>query len=421
MASISPFTAVRPRPDLAREVAAPPYDVVSTHEAWDCIRRHPLSFLSVSRTDALLPQIPPSDPEVYRMARERFLQMIQEGVLVRDDRPSLSLYRVEQEGMTFTGLVCTVEVEEYRRGLIRRHELTRYDKEQDRTRHIDTVNAHTGLVFLVYRDTSGIGDVIESMVQSRTDPVAQVAAPSGALHQVFRVDDPDTISALQHLFLPVDRLYIADGHHRAASAVNVALSRIAEGRSTPGSGRFLAVLFSHDRVRIHGYTRLVTDLGGATPEGFLAQVAGRFRMGDAPRPDPGAREFRPRGTPDARTHVIHLYLAGRWYELTRRVPAVPAGVPPPLDVSSLQDEILGPILGITDPRGDPRLQYIAGTIPFSSLEEMVDSGRFAAAFAMQPAAVGTVMAVADAGGIMPPKSTWFEPKLCSGLIVHTLD
>ncbi|MDD1655641.1 MAG: DUF1015 family protein [Methanomicrobiales archaeon] len=421
MATISPFTAVRPRPDLARDVAAPPYDVVSTHEAWDCIRRHPLSFLSVSRSDALLPQHSPSDPEVYRVARERFLQMIREKVLVRDDRPSFSLYRVEHEGMAFTGLVCTVEVEEYREGLIRRHELTRYDKEQDRTRHIESVNAHTGLVFLVYRDTSGIGETVESLVRSRTDPVARVSTPSGAVHQVFRVDDPARISALQDLFLPVNRLYIADGHHRAASAVNVALSRIAEGRATTESGRFMAVLFAHDRVRIHGYTRLAMDLGGATPEGFLAQVAGRFRVEGAPRPDPGAREFRPMGKPDARTHVVHLYLAGQWYELTRRVPAAPPGAPPPLDVTSLQDEILGPILGITDPRGDPRLQYIAGTIPFSALEAMVDDGRFAAAFAMQPAAIGTVMAVADAGGIMPPKSTWFEPKLCSGLIVHTLD
>jgi uncharacterized protein (DUF1015 family) len=421
MARIHPFTAVRPRPDLAREVAAPPYDVVSTHEAWDCIRRHPLSFLSVSRSDALLPQLPGSDPEVYRVARERFLQMIRDGVLARDDRPSLSLYRVDHGGMTFTGLVCTVEVEEYRTGVIRRHELTRYDKEQDRTRHIDTVNAHTGLVFLVYRDTAGIGSTIESLTRSRSDPVARVSTPSGAVHQVFRVEDPATISSLQHLLAPVDRLYIADGHHRAASAVNVALSRIAEGRSTPESGRFMAVLFSHDRLRIHGYTRLVTDLGGATPEGFLAEVANRFRVEDAPRPDPGATEFRPAGTPDVLTHVIHLYLSGRWYELTRRVPATLAGVPPPLDVTSLQEGILGPVLGITDPRGDPRLQYIAGTIPFSSLEGMVDSGRFAAAFAMQPAAIGTVMSVADAGGIMPPKSTWFEPKLCSGLIVHTLD
>ncbi|MDD1660264.1 MAG: DUF1015 family protein [Methanomicrobiales archaeon] len=421
MVSIHPFTAVRPRPDLAQEVAAVPYDVVTADEARDCLRRHPLSFLSVSRSDALLPGIPPSDAAVYLGARERFLQLIRDGVLVRDDRPSLSLYRVEQEGMAFTGLVCTVEVEDYRTGLIRRHELTRYDKEQDRTRHIDTVNAHTGLVFLVYRDASGIGLFVESMIRPGTEPVARVKAPSGAVHQVFRVDDPASVATLQRLFAPVDRLYIADGHHRAASAVNVALARSAEGRSTPESGRFMAVLFSHDRVRIHGYSRLVTDLGGSSLEGFLARVAGRFRAEAAPRPDPVSREMRPTDAPNARTHVIHLYLGGRWHEISRQVPGSPPGAPPSLDVTTLQEEILGPLLGIADPRRDPRLQYISGNLPLSSLEEMVDSGRFAAAFAMQPASIETVMAVADAGGIMPPKSTWFEPKLYSGLVVHTLD
>jgi uncharacterized protein (DUF1015 family) len=421
MVSIHPFTAVRPRPDLAQEVAAVPYDVVSADEARDCIGRHPLSFLSVSRPDALLPGLPPSDAAVYRGARERFLQLIRDGVLVRDDRPSLSLYRVEQNGMAFTGLVCTVDVEDYRTGLIRRHELTRYDKEQDRTRHIDTVNAHTGLVFLVYRDTSGIGAVVEAMIRPGTEPVARVKDVSGAVHQVFRVDNPEPVATLERLFAPVNRLYIADGHHRAASAVNVALARGADGRSTPESGRFMAVLFSHERVRIHGYSRLVTDLGGSSPEEFLERVAGRFRVRRAQRPDPESREMQPKGTPDPRIHVLSLYLAGRWHELSRQVPASPPGVPPPLDVTSLQEEILGPLLGIADPRGDPRLQYIRGTLPLSSLEELVDSGRFAAAFAMQPAAVGTVMAVADAGGIMPPKSTWFEPKLYSGLVVHTLD
>ncbi|MDD1653484.1 MAG: DUF1015 family protein [Methanomicrobiales archaeon] len=421
MASIHPFTAVRPRPDLAQEVAAVPYDVVTTHEAWDCIRRHPLSFLSVSRSDALHPEIPPSDPAVYRAAQDRFLRMIRDGVLVRDDRPSFSLYRVEQDGAAFTGLICTVEVEDYRTGLIRRHELTRYDKEQDRTRHIDTVNAHTGLVFLVYRDVAGIGSLVEAMVRPDTEPVARVEAPSGAVHRVYRVDDPAAVIALQRLLVPVDRLYIADGHHRAASAVNVALSRAAEGRSTPESGRFMAVLFAHDRVRIHGYSRLVTDLGGISPEDFLGWIAGRFRVEDTPRPDPGAREIRLKDPPDPCTHVIHLYLGGLWHQISRRVPSSSDGAPPPLDVTTLQEEILGPLLGIRDPRGDPRLQYIGGTLPLSSLEEMVDSGRFAAAFAMQPAAIGTVMAVADAGGIMPPKSTWFEPKLYSGLVVHTLD
>ena len=421
MVSIHPFTAVRPRPDLAREVAAVPYDVVTADEARECIGRHPLSFLSVSRSDALLPGLPPSDAAVYRGARERFLQMIRDGVLIRDDRPSLSLYRVEQNGMAFTGLVCTVDVEDYRTGLIRRHELTRYDKEQDRTRHIDTVNAHTGLVFLVYRDTSGIGPLVESMIRPGTEPVAQVKDPSGAVHQVFRVDDPAPVTTLQRLFAPVNRLYIADGHHRAASAVNVALARSAEGRSTPESGRFMAVLFSHERVRIHGYSRLVTDLGGSSPEGFMERVAGRFRVMAAPRPDPESREIRPKGAPDSRIHVIHLYLGGRWHEISRQVPASPPGAPPPLDVTTLQEEILGPLLSIADPRGDPRLQYIRGTLPLSALEEMVDSGRFAAAFAMQPASIGTVMAVADAGGVMPPKSTWFEPKLYSGLVVHTLD
>jgi uncharacterized protein (DUF1015 family) len=421
MVGIHPFPAVRPRPDLAQEVASVPYDVVTADEARGCIQQHPLSFLSVSRSDALLPGIPPSDPVVYLRARERFSSMREGGVLVRDSSPSFSLYRVLQGGMTFTGLVCTVETEDYRSGLIRRHELTRYDKEQDRTRHIESVNAQTGLVFLFYRDSAGTGPRVESLIRPGMEPVAQVEALPGAVHQVFRLDEPAAIAAVQRLFAPVDRLYIADGHHRAAAAVNVALARSTEGRSTRESGRFMAVLFSHERVRIHGYSRVVRDLDGHSPGDFLAQVARRFRVEPVSRVDSSVPEIPPGPGSGPGTHLFHMYLGGRWYQLSRQVPLTVPGTPPALAVTTLQEELLGPLLGISDPRGDPRLHHIGGALPLSTLEGMVDSGRYAAAFSLQPAGIETVMAVADAGGIMPPKSTWFEPKLYSGLVVHTLD
>ncbi|MDD1679303.1 MAG: DUF1015 family protein [Methanomicrobiales archaeon] len=410
MVSLHPFAAVRPDPAIAQSVAAVPYDVVTTEEARSCIDKNPLSFLRVSRPDAELPGLSPHDPRIYEHARSTF-QNLQDGrLMIRDDSPSLYLYRVQADGGTFTGLIACVDAEDYLSGLIRRHELTQYEKEEDRTRHIDTVNAQTGLVFLVYRDPACIADSIKELIEG--EPECEVTNRNGARHQVFRIRNPDQIQRLQALFRVVSALYIADGHHRAAAAVNVALKRQGEGRSSPEATKFMAVLFAHHQVMIHGYSRLVTDLGGLSMPAFLERVAKKFILqpcsGD-PLPTAEGPEDR----------SICMYLSNRWYSLTpRRRETEPVAA---LDVSVLQEHLLRSILGISDPRKDRRLHYHGGVHSFHDLEQMVDSGQFAIAFAMRPVSIETVMTIADRKGIMPPKSTWFEPKLLSGLLVHTLD
>jgi uncharacterized protein (DUF1015 family) len=418
MVEVHPFRALRPTPTLAPDVAAVPYDVISAPEAAECIGRNPRSFLRVSRADAELPGVPPHGDPVYLRARENLLAMERDGVLLRDGVPSLYLYRVAGAGREVTGLVCTIGVDGLLDGTIRSHELTRRDKEEDRTRHIEAVKAHTGLVFLFYHDDGRIGPGIGALVPRDEPPVARVDQGAGMVHQVFRLEDREAIDRATRLVLPLARLYIADGHHRAAAAKNVALARRRAGRGGGEAERFMAVLFPHDQVEIHGYSRLVSDLAGMTPEIFLDRVSREFGLRRCS--PPGRAEFRsPGGGPGV--HLFRMYLGGGWYELSRPgEPPAPGGLPL-LDVQVLQDRVLGPLLGIRDPRDDPRLQFLGGSRPAADLEARVDAGEAAVAFSLQPVRIGEVMAIADAGGIMPPKSTWFEPKLLSGLIVHPLD
>jgi uncharacterized protein (DUF1015 family) len=419
MVQIHPFAALRPDPALAPEVASVPYDVISAEEARGCILRNPRSFLRVSRADAELPGTPPHDNAVYRRARENLRAMEKEGVLVRDGEPSLYLYQVGNADRWVTGLVCTIGVDDYLDGTIRSHELTRRDKEEDRTRHIEAVNAQTGLVFLFYRDDTGIGTGIRGLVPRGDRPEALVRAANGSLHRVFRIRDAAGIARASRLVLPLTRLYIADGHHRAAAAGNVAMARRRAGRGGGEADRIMAVLFPHDQVAIHGYSRLVTDLSGLTPASFLELLSGRFQVRRCASSGDG--EPRVPCSDPAGLHLFRMYLGGGWYEVSRaRAPPGPGGVPVP-DVQVLQDELLGPLLGILDPRGDSRLHFLGGPGQVPDLEGRVDGGEFAVAFSLQPVGIGEVMAIADAEGILPPKSTWFEPKLKSGLLVHPLD
>lgn len=419
MVEIFPFAGVRPDPGRAQDIAAVPYDVVSMDEARECIRENRMNFLRVSRADAELPDLPPHDPAVYRKARETFDEMIATGLMKRDASRSMYIYRVTQGTAVYTGLCCCLSVDDYRENRIRRHEQTRYDKEVDRTAHIDTVNAQTGPVVLFYRDTGGVHASVDACLRGRA-PVTRVCDATGATHEIFVIREPGDLDRLTRLFSDIPRVYIADGHHRAKSAVNVAEMRQSEGRYTEESGHFMGVLFSHDEVRIHGYSRLVTDLGPYTPDAFRERMAAVFRVSPCGPVDTGAYHIPPRISPASRYHVIHMYLSGGWFECS--TPVDPARSPIEcLDVSVLQEQVLTGILGITDPRGDPRLQYLGGARPLADLEELVDRGKFSVAFSMQPVRVDVVLAVADAGGVMPPKSTWFEPKLLSGLVVHTLD
>ena len=414
MVRIFPFAAVRPGRDAAPRVAAVPYDVVTADEARAVIRNNPMSFLRVSRPDAELPDIPPTDPRVYSHARERFSALQESGVFARDADPGMYVYRVITQAETFTGLCCCLHVDDYESGVIRRHEQTRYDKEEDRTRHIDAVNAHTGPVVLIYRDSPDLSCLISSLASGHPD--AEVHWEDGSVHQVFRISDPEVLSLLDRQFSTVNRLYIADGHHRAKSAVNVAKQRRAAGREMGEADRFMGVLFADSGVRIHGYSRLVRDLGGRTPGEFMQEISRSCSVVPYGAVNHGAFQIQPRTD---RPHVFHMYLNRTWYEC-----ALPDGdasdLIRSLDVSLLQHQVLERILGISDPRGDARLQYLGGARPVADLEGMVDRGEYAVAFSMQPVLVETVLSIADADGIMPPKSTWFEPKLLSGLVVHSL-
>lgn len=408
MVTIHPFAAYRPDPAIAQSLAAVPYDVVTAEEVRVCIERNPFSFLRVSRADAELPTLSPHDPRVYDRAKATFRNLIEGHMMVQDESPCLYIYRVESEKRKFTGLVACVEAEEYLSGLIRRHELTQYEKEEDRTRHIDSVNAQTGLVFLVYRDPACLSAMVEAQIAEGRRPMSDIVNRNGSHHQVFQVKEPHIIANIQEQFKNIQPLYIADGHHRAAAAVNVALKRQSDGTATPECLRFMAVLFADHQVMIHGYSRLITDLGGLSETAFLEKISREFDV----KVCSGNLLINTR-------HSICMYLSRHWYELTpyhRDVTSVAA-----LDVTILQERILRSILGISDPRRDSRLHYYGGVHSFHDLEKMVDSGSFAVAFSLKPVTIDIVMSIADMQGIMPPKSTWFEPKLLSGLLVHTLD
>jgi uncharacterized protein (DUF1015 family) len=418
MVKIFRFAAVRPEREAASRVAAVPYDVVTADEAAAIIRENPMSFLRISRPDAELPDIPPHDDRVYARARERFDELRSAGVFRDDGSPGMYIYRVSSRAGTFTGLCCCLPVEDYESGVIRRHEQTRYDKEDDRTRHIDAVNANTGPVVLIYRDAGSLARLIEGLADT-LPPEAEVRWHDGSLHRIFLISDPGDLARIEALFSTVDRLYIADGHHRAKSAVNVAHRRRQDGRGPRGEeDRFMGVLFADSGVRIHGYSRMVRDLGGRTREEFMNAVSGSYGIVPCGPVDPSAFQIAPRQA-TGNGHLMHMYLGRTWYECRAKgdPPSDPIAT---LDVSVLQREVLERILGITDPRGDERLQYLGGARPIADLEAMVDRGEYAVAFSMQPVNVETVLSIADANGIMPPKSTWFEPKLLSGLIIHTL-
>jgi len=415
------FAGVRPGRSTAQNIAAVPYDVVTADEVRAILAKNPASFLRVSRPDAEMPGIPVDDARIYERAGENFRALLASDRMQKDDSCSLYLYRVQQDGDTFLGLCCCLDVEDYRNNIIRRHEQTRYDKEEDRTRHIEATKTHNGPVVLLYRDTGTIFPYLSSLTARGSAPDAEVHSDQGGIHQIFRITDPAVLAEIGRRFLPVPSFYIADGHHRAKASVNVADRRIAEGRPAEGEvSRFMGVLFAHDRVRIHGYSRLLTDLGTFSPITFKEALERYFEV----RPYGSVRGQEYNIVPKIRKphnyHIMHMYLAGQWYECARPLEKH-AVLPDTLDVAVLQTYVLEGLLGITDPRGDARLQYLGGARPVADLERLVDLGKYQVAFAMQPVRVETVLSIADAGGVMPPKSTWFEPKLLSGLVVHTFD
>ncbi|MDD1695996.1 MAG: DUF1015 family protein [Methanoregula sp.] len=417
MVRIYRFAGVRPARSAAGAIAAVPYDVVSADEVRAIIAKNPGSFLRVSRSDAELPELAPDDDRVYQRAHDNFKALESDGRMRKDPAPAMYLYRVLQDGETFLGLCCCLDVDDYRQNRIRRHEQTRYDKEEDRTRHIEAVKAHNGPVVLLYRNNGDIFSYIESLVNPSPD--AEVISDTGIIHQIFRITDQNVLDRLEAHFLSIPSLYIADGHHRAKAALNVVDRRIAAGKPAGGEvSRFMGVMFAHDRVKIHGYSRLIKDLGVYTPESFLTGLKKCFDIKNYGQVDGSGYNITPHIQSPDNYHVFHMYLSGHWYECTRPVDSAASPLSN-LDVAILQEQVLEPMLGIADPRGDARLQYLGGARPVSDLEKLVDSGKFRVAFAMQPVGIDTVLSIADVNGVMPPKSTWFEPKLLSGLVVHT--
>jgi uncharacterized protein (DUF1015 family) len=406
---LHPFDALRPAPELAATVAAVPYDVVNRSEAAELARGNPHSFLHVGRSDIDLPaDTDPHDPRIYTKAREALDRFVAQGVLVREGVPALYLYRQIMSGRAQTGLVGCVHIDDYEQDVIRKHEKTRQDKEDDRTRHVQTLGAHAEPVFLTYRGRTEI-DVLAEPVMS-SEPLYDFTAPDGVRHTVWPVPDP---AAWVEAFRSVPHAYVADGHHRSASAWRAGKERRSANPRHRGNEEynwFLAVLFPSHQLTILPYNRVVRDLAGKSAEQVLHELRDVGRMSPAEHPRP------------PRPGTFCAYLADAWYRVEFEEAAIDRHDPiGSLDVSLLQDRVLGPLLGIGDPRTDQRIDFVGGIRGTAELERRVDSGEMAIAFSLYPTTLDQLMAVSDAGAVMPPKSTWFEPKLRSGLFVHLLE
>ncbi|HHJ13019.1 MAG TPA: DUF1015 domain-containing protein [Gammaproteobacteria bacterium] len=407
MSLIRPFRGLRPVPEHAADVVAPPYDVLNTEEARERAAGRPLSFLHISKAEIDLPEgTDPYDASVYARAAENLKRLVDEGVLIRETRPVYYVYRLTMGDHQQTGLVAAASVADYDSNRIRKHEYTRPAKEDDRVRQIEALNAQTGPVLLAYRSQ----DDVDRLIASVTDqaPLYDLVAGDGIGHAFWILDDTDTIERLTRAFDAMPAIYIADGHHRSAAASRVAASK--NGPPDAMSRYFLSVIFPHRQMKIFDYNRVVKDLNGLTPAGFLDQVGEHMNV------TPSDAPVRP-GKPGE----FGMYLDGRWYRLNIEPGRVPQDPVARLDVSLLADNLLQPVLGIADPRTDARIDFVGGIRGLEGLEQRVDSGDMRVAFSMYPTSMDDLMAVADAEKVMPPKSTWFEPKLADGLVSHVLD
>jgi uncharacterized protein (DUF1015 family) len=408
MSLIKPFRGLRPAPHHANDVAAPPYDVLSTAEA--CIRAagKPWSFLHISKPEIDLPvDTDPYAPVVYAKAVENLAKMMQAGILHRDSQSSYYAYRIEMGAHTQTGFAAAASVAAYDAGRIKKHEFTRPDKEDDRVRQIDALNAQTGPVLLAYPDSKQADGLLALACSGA--PVASVTADDGIRHSIWVVSDETLIADITVAFEAMPALYIADGHHRSAAASRIAAARRKAGIEQ-ASDYFLSVIFPQHQMKIMDYNRVVKDLNGLSADEFLARIGNCYAVA------PACGAVKPSCPGE-----VGLYLPGRWFRLNVDPKLFVADPVARLDVSLLSEHLLGPVLGITDLRRDKRIDFVGGIRGLAELETRVDSGEMAAAFAMYPTRMSDLMAVADAGQVMPPKSTWFEPKLADGLVSHVLD
>lgn len=411
MPLIKPFRGLRPAAERAADVAAPPYDVLNTEEARERAAGKPWSFLHISKPEIDLPAgTDPYSAEVYAKGAGNLAHMVRDGVLKRDDRPCYYGYRLIMGSHTQTGIVAAASVAAYDAGRIRRHEFTRPDKEDDRVRQIEALNAQTGPVLLAHPACPEVDRILADA--AATAPAADVAADTGVRHTIWVIEDAAIVSRIGACFEALPALYIADGHHRSAAASRVAAVRKAGkgGNDEAGADYFLAVSFPAEQMQILCYNRVVRDLAGLQRDEFLRRVADAFSLDLA------------KGHVQPTVHgELGMYLPGQWYRLRVRADRVPADPVGRLDVSLLSDQLLGPILGIKDLRTDKRIDFVGGIRGTQELEKRVDSGEMAVAFSMHATSMDDLMAVTDAKQVMPPKSTWFEPKLADGLVSHVLD
>ena len=414
MAIVRPFVCVRPEAGKADKVAALPYDVYNRKEACEAVKGNPLSFLNIDRAETQFPEdVDTYDDRVYVRARETLDRQIEEGVYVTDAEENYYLYELTMDGRSQTGVVACCSIDDYVNGIIKKHENTREDKEIDRIRHVDTTNAHTGPIFLAYRQDETVKRLV-TQVKSGL-PIYDFVSDDGIGHRVWVIGDRAMVGAVQDAFAQIPATYIADGHHRAASAVKVGLKRREENPDYTGKepfNYFLSVLFPDEELKILPYNRVVKDLNGLGQEEFLAAVSERFEVQKRGGAGTGAFGPEEKGT-------FGMFLKDKWYSLKVKPEFVSSDPVKGLDVSILQDQLLGPVLGIGDPRVDKRVDFIGGIRGLKELERRVGED-MEVAFSMFPTSIEELLSVADAGLLMPPKSTWFEPKLRSGLFIHRL-
>ena len=413
MAVFRAFQALRPQPSMAEKIAALPYDVVSRKEAAKIGEENPYSFLHVDRAEIDLGmETDLYAPEVYEKARENLIKMEEQGLLKMDESPCYYIYELTRKNKTQTGIVGCASIDDYQEGIIKKHELTREEKEKDRIRHVDTCDANTGPIYLTCRYTETLNTVIKKWKETQ-EAVYDFTAEDGVIHRVWVICEEEVLQKFQKEFSGISSLYIADGHHRAASAVKVGLKRREENPGYTGEEEFnyfLSVVFPHEELTILPYNRVVKDLNGLGERAFLGSLKFNFEVMLMP------------GFPckPVEKHCMGMYLAGEWYHL-KAWEDVYAGkdVVGQLDVSILQERVLSPVLGIKDPRTDDRIRFVGGIRKMTELQEMVDETG-GVAFVMYPTSMEDLMQIADEGRLMPPKSTWFEPKLRSGLFIHKL-
>jgi uncharacterized protein (DUF1015 family) len=411
MALVLPFRAVRPRRQFVAQVAALPYDVMTREEAIIAVGGNPMNFMHVEKSEIDVPApIKSNDISIYEMAKHNFARMQEKEIFIQDESPCFYIYRQQMAAHVQTGIVGVVSAGEYDAGKIKKHELTRQDKEEDRILHVDTVDAQTGPVFITYRSRSGLNNIVNQVVAR--NPEYNFTADDGVIHTAWVVADDRQIQEIKNEFLSLDALYIADGHHRAAAASAVARMRRRNGKTKdiPEYEKILAVLFPHNQLKVMDYNRAVKDLNGLKPSAFVEKISDRFTI------NKNFTEKSPQ-----RFHDFGMYLQGQWYKLTIREGSYEDHDPVArLDAAILQEYLLASILGIINPRTDDRIKFIGGIRGMAELEKIVDKDGFAVAFSLYPTTIEQVMQVADAGTVMPPKSTWFEPKLRSGIFIHKL-